>query len=300
MQTIKGIGIGLTGFFLLISLLLLGPALTLNNTLLSPRFVATELKNLDVISEAGGLLVEQIPPSEKPYAVAIDNTLTELKPWLNQQLDIIVDGIYAYVMGKTNDIKITLPTEILIQSLILNFTEAIQESPSAEYLKMSEEQKSRYLTQSQQQLRDAIPFGSILEINQEFLGSDVMNALSQAKGIAGSIRTGYFVLLVLALVFLLCIGLILREIKSIARSLGIIFLVGGLSGSVFFLTAKYLIPNLLSFNSLPSPLQTWIPQIAGNMLSPWGIFNLVTLILGAILLTISFFVRGRSVSTLPD
>ncbi len=52
MKVLKGMALGLVGFFLFVALIILGLAFTVNSTILNPQFVLNEVEKLDVTAVA--------------------------------------------------------------------------------------------------------------------------------------------------------------------------------------------------------------------------------------------------------
>jgi hypothetical protein len=286
MKVLKGIALGMTGFFLFIVLPLLGLALALNNTLLNPNFVAKEVRKLDLTSFIQDQVSEQLPADYQSYAPAIEDVLVELKPWLDEQIDMVVKNGYDYLRGNTADLNIAIQMDPVRQSLVNHISTAYVQSPPAGSPQLSPDQV-------RQDIEAALPAGSILEINSGTLGAEVMDSLDTARQIAGYFHTAYIILIVLAVVFILLIVLILREIRGIGLTLGIIFLVSGILGLVSALVTRNIIRLAAPVDDWPSQIQSWWPGFINGLFSPLNIYSLVLLIAGAGGLVV-FFVYRRN------
>ena len=287
MQVLKGVGLGLIGFVLFVALLVLGLTFTIYNTALNPQFAANEVDKIDIPGSVHEVLANFLPDQDKAYLSGIDQTLVETMPWIYQQINYVIYGSYDYLLGKTDSFSLSFTTQPLQQSLVRNLTRVFLQSPPAEYSQLSSIEKDRYITQFQQQITSSIP--SNVEINRDLLGVDVMNSLLQVRNIFAYIRTGYFVLIALTLILILLIALLLRDAKGILRSLGIIFIVVGVLSSAIVFGLKYFVPGVLPLSNLPHGLQTWIPVVFNDLISPWEIFSISFFIGGLVLLISSFF-----------
>ena len=94
MKFLKGLALSLLGFLLFLSLSIFGLALMLNNTLLNPDFVVSELNKLDVSSLARDMISAQIPleqiPLEGEFITEIlDDTIADLEPWIREQVNTV-------------------------------------------------------------------------------------------------------------------------------------------------------------------------------------------------------------------
>lgn len=289
MQILKGIALGLVCFFLFIVLPLLGLAYTANSTAVNPQFAASEIRKLDIAELGRDVIVDLLPAEDQPYASAVDATLTEMKPWIDQQTDTAVKGVYAYLNGESDDINIDIQTGPFEQSLVDNFTADFLKAPPPEYVKLSNAQKAQYLAQSQKELTDLFPD---ITIDSSLIGEDGMSALDQAKQVFGYIHSSFIWLLVTAIALILLVILIFREIKGSTRSIGIVFLAGGAVSGVLFLIIRSVVPGMLPTDDFPSQIQAWIAQFANDVLSPWGMFSLGAAVVGALLIGISFLYRS--------
>jgi len=132
---------------------------------------------------------------------------------------------------------------------------------------------------------------SSINIDADFIGTDGMQTLDQVRDIIGYLRTSYFALIGICVLLILMIVLILREMKGTFRCAGIIFTIVGVLTTIVSLVIKNLAPNFIPENDLPAAVQTWIPQVIGDLLTPWTIYGIILLVAGVILLGLSLLVR---------
>jgi len=288
MRVLEDIGLGLVSFLLFIALLLLVLAFTLNLTVLNPQFMGTAIGKLDVPSLAKGIAAERLPPEDSAYLPAINDTIEEVKPWINQQTAYLVSGTYDYLLGKTTTFNLAISTGPLKSSLVNNMIQAFMKSPPPEYLQLSAADQKRYAAQLQQEYADSIP--ATVVVDQYFIGRDAMQALQQVKAIFGYIHTAYFGLIGLCVVLILLTILILRQAKGVSRSLGIVLLISGaISLLASFLLNKALL-SAIPLQELPGSVRSWLPVFISDLMNPYKILSLATLIIGIILLVLSLVV----------
>ena len=290
MKVLKGMALGLAGFFLFLSLFFLGLIFTLNSTILNPQFMVDEVEKLDLATAVREILTDQVLLDDA-YIAAINETLLDLKPWINQQISDAIYTVYDYLSGESEDISFTVPMETLKLKLVDNLAQAYLRSPPPEYARLPASEKERYLANIRQQTLDTVP--AKIEVNEINLGADIFQALRQAREIINYIRTGYFALIGSVVVLIVLVVFILREAKSISRSLGIIFiLAGAISVAAFLILKSAIVGMTLSYDIMPE-FQAWMPVVINDVLSPWGVFGFSFLACGIILLAISFFVPGN-------
>ena len=98
-----------------------------------------------------------------------------------------------------------------------------------------------------------------------------------------------FILLLIALVIV-----INREVRGSTRWLGTTFLLCGIFSLVIALFAPDMMAKGLSRPEVPVYLQAWIPQLLPSVLAPLKIYSIGSLVVGVILLIVSFvYKRGE-------
>jgi hypothetical protein len=284
MQVLKGIALGMTGFFLFIVLPLLGLALALNQTVLNPNFVTREIKKLDISTIAQELIEEQLPVEYQSYTPELKAAVVEVEPWLEQEIDSVVSAGYDYLLGNTGDFNITINLDPIRQPLINHLSAAYLQSPPGGAAVLSP-------AEIRQEIEATLPAGSTIEINSEVLGAETMDSLDTARQIIGYVHIGYIVLWVLIAVFILLIVLILRDLKGIGLTLGIIFLISGVLTLVTALATKYFMRTAFVTADLPVHVQGWVPGLINDLFYPTNIFSLAVLIIGVLMMVVFFLYR---------
>jgi hypothetical protein len=287
MQVLRGIALGLLGFFLFISLILLGIAFTIDNTALNPQFIVNEIGQLDIPSIVHETLAKSVPADYQPYIQGIDASVTETLPWINQQINYVVTGTYDYLLSKTDRLDLSISTQLLQQSLKKNLTSAFLQSAPADYSRLSDADKQVYLARFQQEIVTFIP--AQINITPDSLGTDGAKAVIEARNIAGYIKNLYSVLIAATLVMAFLLVWLIRDVPGILRSLGIICFISGALSTIAVYGLKSLIPAMIPPNTLPELLRLWIQTLIEDFISPWGIYSLSFLIGGLILFIASFF-----------
>src|SRR4030066_1153261 len=97
MSAVRGFCSGVFCFLLFDVLVLLGIIITVNLTVLNPDFVTAELDKLDVYSVVIEQAKTQLPVQEFIDTETVDEIVTELKPWFEEQADTVIHDVYAYL-----------------------------------------------------------------------------------------------------------------------------------------------------------------------------------------------------------
>jgi len=136
MKILKNVALGLLSFLLFLSLSVFGLALTLNNTILNPDFITSELDKLDIPVLAEELINEQLSEEEIPgeLKASLVNTITKLEPEVKEQVSAATHSIYDYLLGKTQklDLALTLRNTILTSDFIASIVDELDISYLAE------------------------------------------------------------------------------------------------------------------------------------------------------------------------
>ena len=132
MQFLKNLALSLLSFLLFLSLSIFGTAFMLDKTLLNPDFVTSELNRLDVPALMGELVTVPTLPGAPYLDKAIDETITDLEPWIKEEISAAIYSGYDYLMGRTQGLSLTISTQPARDSLKENLREAFLASPPSE------------------------------------------------------------------------------------------------------------------------------------------------------------------------
>lgn len=116
MKFLKELALSLLGFLLFLSLSIFSTAFMLNNTLLNPDFVTSELDRLDVSSLAEEFFTIETATEESNLAEVINKTIADLEPSVKEQVSAATYSIYDYLLGKSQDLDLALTVKNTILS----------------------------------------------------------------------------------------------------------------------------------------------------------------------------------------
>jgi len=293
MKFLKGFGLVILSLLLFLSLSVFGTVLTLNQTILNPDFVVSQVDRLDIPSLAEDILSEQVPPEAEEFmneefmVEVISDTITDLEPWLKEQARDGIYSIYDYLEGRSQSLSLTISMEPVKESLMDNLRQAVLESPPPELAGLPPAEIESYLDEVYQE----IP--STFEFTEASLDPAVIAQLEMVRQAIGYFRLGYYALIGLILLLILGIILINREVRGSTRSLGSIFLSCGILNFASVFIAKNIAGTQLARLDMPVYLQTWIPQLIKDALAPLEMYSIGLLAVGVVLLVVSFVYKPR-------
>jgi hypothetical protein len=304
MKILKGIASGFAGFFLFTCILFLGLFVTLNSTILHPDFAIKEVERLDITEIARQTIKDQLSPEDSTrYSTAIDDILTQEKPWINEQIKLSINKTYDYFWGVSDQLKFEFELTEVRQNITNNITQVIIANPPQDYLNLSPQEQSRYVADINKQIMDAIPSKYELVVNQELVGSDSMKVIQQVRDGIKSYEIAFWILIGLIIVLLALIALIQRKIRDIARTIGIILIIDGVICGIIYVILRYLVPAYTATTEIPTILHNWLPGLIEDLSAPFGIFSFVVFISGAAILVVSFLFKDsqlKSSNTNPN
>ncbi len=282
-------------------------ALTLRSSFLSKDFVLSLVDKLDISSLAGDLLSQQltgqVPAEMQQYVTSesLGKAISELKPWLKEQINAAADPVLDYLVGKRQSFNIVISLEPAKASLEDTLKEAFLKSPPPELAGVPQAELEQHFDQFYGELAAQMP--STFEINQSLLGTDMPakitqalteaeKALEQAKEFVSLFQLIYKALIGFMVLLVLCIILIHHQVKRATRGLGATFLTYGAIEYAGIFVGKYFAGTQIRLPELPS-LQTWILQFLDNLLAPLEMLSLGLLIGGVVLIVVSFVYKPR-------
>ena len=292
MKFLKGVALFILGSLLYLSLSTFGIAFMLNQTILNPDFVVSQVDRLDIPSLAEDMLSKQIPPeAEELMGEAVNDTISDLEPWLKEQTAGAVNSLYDYLEGRSQSLSLEISLEPVKESLRDNLWQAFLESPPPEVTGLSSAEIEQYFNEYYQQFSQEIP--STFELNETSLPPEGVALLGQVRQYIDYFNLIYNALIGLILLLILLIILVHREVRGSTRGIGINFLTcGALSFLGVFAAEKFSAP-LLTQASMPPYIQTWLPQLLNDTLAPLVMYSIVLAAVGVILLIVSFAYKPR-------
>ena len=283
MRIVTGVFSAIFSFVLVAALVALGIVITLNLTILNPDFAISEFDKLDAYSIITGKVRQQIPAEEPYMAQIVDETITELEPWLRDQTNIALYGIYAYLKGD-QELNIVIPLEQVRTCVKGNVEQAILEFLPPEFEGASQSQIQAFLSLVYAEIDNQIP--EQIELNEASLGPEVTAQFQKARQIVGYIQLGYKRLIGLAVLLILLIALIQWwQIKLIALCVGIPMAIAGAISLVGSLVSGTLISGVL--HNIPPEFMSILPQLITDVTRPLQIYGIALLVAGIGLIVLS-------------
>jgi hypothetical protein len=297
MNFLKAFGLAILGVLLFMSLSLFGLVFTIDQTFLNRDFTVAQVEKLDKVTLTKDIIRGQvlsqatIPislPIEAFFDETVDKTIADLEPWINEQSREITYSFYDYLEGSSQSLSVVIPLEEVKASLQENISETVITSPPPGLTDLPSATIERYL----EPFYDRIP--ASFEVNEAWLGPQNMAYIDQLRQIVSHFNTVYYALIGLISLLILVIVLIKHEVRGSTRSLGITFLSCGIVSYGGFWLAKYAIGTQSALPQVPVYLQSWLPQIMTDILSPLGLYSLVLVGVGVVLLIVSFTYRRQA------
>jgi hypothetical protein len=297
MSVFRGFLSGVFNFLLFDVLVLLGLIISLNLTILNPDFVTAELQKLDVYSTVIEQAKTMLPSQQFISAETVDELVSELTPWFEEQANTVIYAVYAYI-NEGRELNVTISLEPVRAAVKEKVTETVTNSPPQELQGVSQSQIDAYMAQVYTGIDSVIPARFVLD--ESVVGPQVMTQLEQVKKIVGYIDTAYKALITAAVLLVLLIALAhWWQPKPITRSIGITFILVGVA-CILGPLLDYLIVQVLSqfigSSGMLFGLQSKLPQLAADLTAPVRTYGIGFLISGSALIVISVLFRSKQVS----
>jgi hypothetical protein len=292
MKFLKGFALFILGSLLYLSLSFFGIAFMLHQTILNPDFIVSQVERLDIPSLTEDILSQQVPSGEEELmGQVMSDTIADLEPWLKEQTGDAVNAFYDYLEGKSQHLSLVVPLEPVKEKLRENMRGAFLQSPPAELAGLPPTELEPYFDAYYQQISQEIP--STFELDETSMPPELVSTLGQTKQIIGYFNLSYTALIGIILLLILFIVLVHREVRGSTRGIGINFLICGVLGYLSVFAAEKLTGPLLVQASMPPYIQTWLPQLLSDTLAPLGMYSIVLMAIGVVLLIVSFAYRPR-------
>ena len=293
MRIIRGLFSGFFCSLLVTVLFLLGIVITINMTVLNPDFVVSEFDTLDIYSVIIDEAKAQLPGEELIGAETLDNIITELEPWLEEQTAAVIHAVYGY-LKEDQELNVVISLEPIRAIAQENLRQTVLESLPPQLQGASESQIEAFLSQVYGEIDNLIP--QHFELNETSLGPEIMAGLEQARQIVGYIAIGYKVLIGIAVLLVLLVALAhWWQPKPIARSIGIVFTLVGIFFTITALFSRLItgaISRLAGQSDILFELQPKLSQLVTDVMAPLQMYGIGFLIAGIALIIISVLLRS--------
>ena len=110
MKFLKGLVVFVLSFLLYLSISVFSLVFMLNQTLLNPDFLVSQLNRLDISSLTEEVLSGQVSAEQELMAGVIEDTVAELEPWIKEQAGVIIYSSHDYLMGKSQTLNVVIPS----------------------------------------------------------------------------------------------------------------------------------------------------------------------------------------------
>jgi hypothetical protein len=307
MSLARKAALGFLSFLLFVSLAGFGLALTINRTVLNPDFIVSRLDTLDTSSLVAEVLKEQIPqevmvmvPAELIEEV-LDDVLTELEPWLKEQIAGAVYTVYDYLRGRSQSLSLAVDVAPVKEAVRDKLRQALLTSPPAGLEMIPHAELGRLFDEFYEQVSGEIP--STLEINESTLNElspDIIPALIRARRYVGYFQIIYWALISSTALFIMGIILLDRRVRGATRWIGIPCLISGIASYVGTFVIRNFAGGLITQVDLPAPLGSWLTQLLSDSLAPMRVYGIVLMAVGVALLIVSVVYRRHHYDYLPD
>jgi hypothetical protein len=292
MSAVRGFFSGVFCFLLFDVLALLGIVITLNMTVLNPDFVTSEMEKLDVYSVIIEQAKTQLPGQEFIDQETLDEIVTELKPWFEEQADEAIRDVYAY-LKREQELNIVISLEPVRAVVKEKVGEAVLESLPPELQGIPQSEIDTYMSQIYAEVDNMIP--ATFQLNETSAGQQLTGQLQQIKQIVGYIDTAYKALIAAAVLLVLLIALVYWwQSRTITRSIGITFILVGVAcilGPLLDVFIIQVLSRLAVESNMLLGLEAKLPQLASDLTAPIRMYGIGFLSAGVVLTVISFLFR---------
>lgn len=281
------------GICLSLSLLVTGPMLTVKYSLLDADFVIEHMERLDIAEMSEEMVIDQIPEEAADFMgesldTILTDTIADIEDWLKEQAAEVIHVLYDFLEGDSDELTLTIDLSTVKSEFRANLREAILASPPPELAGATEEEIELAFSEQFELIDAEIP--TIVELSGTLLDQEAVDQITQVRQYVLHFNLIFYVLIGFSLLLILLIILTHSSVRGSTRQLGITFLcIGGVSLGGAFL-ARNVINGMLS-GDIPATLQSWVPEVVTDVLTPLGIYGIGLLVAGVALTIVSFVVK---------
>jgi uncharacterized Tic20 family protein len=283
-------------------------------TLVSSDFIVAVIDTMDGPLLAGIFWQEfeeemaqefQLPEEAFSHLVAgFGELLTDLKPWVKEQVEYAAGPIADYLMGEVESFSITISLGPVIDGLRGVLLGVFLDFPPDELKGLSPEELEQAFDAFLAEFAGEM-LATTFQIDETVIGKDAPlqiasfmseseTVLHQAREYIGYVRLAYILSIVVSVLLIAGIVVIYRNVKGSTRTLGIVFLASGLVVLAIALIGKDVGGEQMFQAMLDAPpqLQVWASQLLVDLLAPLQWLGIGFIAGGITLLVVSFVYRS--------
>lgn len=288
MNAVRLLVSALCATLLVVTMVLLGVAISLSVTVLNSDFVIAELEAVPVQDFFVEEAKKQIPPEADFLLPLVDQVAEDLEPWAREQAAVVIRAFETYVKGRqafSATISLVEPKQYLAQ----NLEEALLGSGMPGLELLNEKQLQLLLQQILQEMDNRVP--DTFEITETFLDAETLAGMRMARQYTGYVTWGLPLLSLAALLLVFLTAAVQRfRGRPVTRFVGVALLVAGISSVVLWQVARSMLPGMLP-PDIPAEVGVALPGAIARACEPLLVYGVVVLLVGAGLLVLSFKLR---------
>jgi hypothetical protein len=298
MKAFRIVVLVILGILLSLSLLVFGIALTLNQSLLNPDFVADHFDEVDIAELADEMVRDQIPAEAADFMgdslePILTDTIADIEDWLKEQARDGIYVLYDYIEDRSQSLSLEISIETVKTTFHDNLLAAILASPPPELSGYTPAQIEAEFNNYWSQIDAEIP--STLTFDETMIDAAVLENIDMAKRYVGYFNLAFIILIAFSLLMILLIILTYMEVRGSTRQLGFTFLAIGVVLLVGALIARSVIGGMITGGDIPTTIQSWLPSLVSDVLMPLIIYSGGLIVAGIPLVIVSFlYNRGEA------
>ncbi|MBN1797377.1 MAG: hypothetical protein JW822_02290 [Spirochaetales bacterium] len=287
MEILKGILIGVLGFFLCIFLISLSLVNVVHTTVLNVDFMVEQTSQIDFALLLEDVLSIYFQNMELP-AHSLQSASVEINTIIAKQVKEILTSIYAYLYGQNDISRIEIHLHELFLTLKPSLVNSLYDSLTKQGEKFPKQELEKRFDIIWEQLLKEIP--ATLKVDEELLSEQDVSTISDIRTAFQSFQYTY-----IGLIFfiLLLAGLVVFVNKSVVLSLrhmGIIVLVPGVLQMVLIFLFNRMGTWPAIIERVPKYMTIYVNNVLKGFASSLQLFTIIYIIVGSLLIGASVMI----------
>lgn len=273
MSIIKKILLAILSIILIIDINLIVFAISVNETILNPGFVEYEIGKFGVYTKIKETILGNFEENEL-FVKIINESVTE--EWMKTQSQSLIYNFFTYIKSNSDEMDLTISVSEVKRNIEDNTQREIANPVYAIYIKNEIEK-----------------FPDNIDLYDN-LDNNAKETLKNMQRAVNYFYLAFYLLIAIAVVIPILSIIIARNLKSVIRFIGnSAFMSGLISYGTGILTIDMLSRKFQNGeipNTIPKDI---VLSILRDIFEPVKTYGLILIILGAILLILSFFINSR-------
>jgi hypothetical protein len=287
MEIVKGILIGVLGFFICVFLISLSVVNVVHTTVLNVDFMLEQSAQIDFALLLEDIIKINFQNMELPENF-LQSASAEINATIKVQVEKLLSSVYAYLYGESDISHIEVRLQEMLSALKPSIVDALYESLAEQQKLIPKRELEKRFDVIWNQLLKEIP--ETLKVDEDLFAEQDVKTIADIRTAFQSFQYAYMGLIFVILLFSGLVVFVNKNVVLSLRHMGIIILIPGILQVLFI----FLLNRMGSWPGFSERIPNYMTVYAQNVLKAFAnsfqLFTVIYVIVGSLLIGASVLI----------